>query len=87
MWTAKEHRQLRREQAFEYLGGLCNLCGNPDKRVLEFHHATERRVNRPTVAALLQGSWSRLQKELDKCRLLCANCHKIETLLEEKHIN
>lgn len=86
MWTAKGHRQLRREEAVVYLGGKRQDCGNSDRRVLEFHHSKERRANRMTVAALFSGSWSRLQKELDKCELLCANCHKIKTLQQEKHI-
>ena len=86
MWTAIQHRQKRREQAITYLGGECRHCGNSDERVLEFHHATERRKNGLTIAALFGGSWARLKTQLDKCDLLCANCHKIETLQQEKHI-
>src|SRR6266436_2968228 len=80
LWTAKQHRELRRDEAIVYLGGKCRDCGNFDKRVLEFHHSKERRNNGLTVAALFQGSWERLRKVLDVCELLCANCHKIKTL-------
>jgi 5-methylcytosine-specific restriction endonuclease McrA len=87
MWTAKQHRCQRREQALVYLGSKCLDCGNSDHRVLEFHHAEERRNNGATVSALFQGSWKRLQKALDKCELLCANCHRIKTAQENKHLN
>jgi 5-methylcytosine-specific restriction endonuclease McrA len=87
MWTAKEHRFRRREQAIQYLGGKCIDCGNLDHRVFEFHHAEERRNNGATVGSLFQGSWGRLKEELDKCELLCANCHKIKTAQENKHLS
>lgn len=87
MASSKEHRQLRRDEAIAYLGGKCCDCDNSDKRVLEFHHSKERRRNGLTVASYLSGSWQRLQKQLDKCELLCANCHKIKTLQQEKHLH
>ena len=77
MRSAKEHRQERKRQAITYLGGKCADCGNSDTLVLQFDHVTERRNNGPTVAALLSGSWKRLKKSLDKCELVCANCHTI----------
>jgi hypothetical protein len=87
MWTLRAHREIRRQQAFDYLGNVCCECGNPDKRVLEFHYSKERRNNRATIGGLLSGSWERLQKHLGNCEVVCANCHKIKSLQEEKHIN
>ena len=87
MWTVKGHRALRKQQAIEYLGGKCLDCGNEDKRVLEFDHAKKRRSNGPTIASLFDGSWQRLQKELDNCELVCANCHKTRHIDRPKFVN
>lgn len=85
IWTAKSHRQTRRSQAIAYKGGKCIDCNNSDERVLEFDHTTERRNGRPTVAHFCSGSWERLKEELDKCDLVCANCHKIRQLDQPKY--
>lgn len=87
MWNEKEFRLYRKEKAMAYLGDKCADCGNSDRRVLEFHHAKKRRSNGCTIASLLKSSWLKLKKELDKCKLLCANCHKIRTTQQIKHIN
>lgn len=88
MWDLKKHRANRRLRAFEYLGGaVCKDCGNNDARVLEFDHVRERRNNRPTIAAMLGGSWSALVQELEKCEIVCANCHKIRQTKEVKHVS
>jgi hypothetical protein len=62
-----------KEKAVEYLGGKCELCGyNKDRSALVFHHKNpmekEGRVK-------LLGKWVKAKEELDKCQLLCANCH------------
>ncbi len=72
-------RQLRLKiQAIEYKGGKCQKCGY-DKcyAALEFHH---RDPNEKEVSwkKLRSRSWKRIEEELDKCDLLCANCHREE---------
>lgn len=69
---AKREIKLR---AIEYLGGKCNRCGYKGvPAVYDFHHKT------PTEKEFNWGayrtSWSKLQPELDKCELLCSNCHR-----------
>lgn len=60
-----------------YMGGCCLLCGY-DRYVgaLEFHHIDPTTKN-PAVANNISAvSWERAVKELEKCVLLCANCHR-----------
>jgi len=54
----------------------CSVCGNSDYRVLEFHHP--RGGKDYSVSDLVTSSIKRMQEEIAKCTVLCANCHKIE---------
>jgi hypothetical protein len=58
-----------------YKGGKCLLCGyNKCPRALEFHH---RDANEKTfdLSSACRG-WNKIKIELDKCDLLCSNCHR-----------
>lgn len=66
--------------AIEYLGGKCSACfGIFPPIVYDFHHK-----NPEEKEFILSEHWSgnkeRLYSELDKCVLLCANCHRLEHL-------
>lgn len=67
-------RQRTKLKALNYLGGKCMICGY-DKCVgaLHFHHKNpeEKDFNISSKSV----SWDKIQKELDKCILVCANCH------------
>ena len=63
-------------KAINYLGGSCVVCGY--KRyygALEFHH-TDPSKKDVSWRDLRKRSWDRIIIELDKCELLCSNCHK-----------
>jgi hypothetical protein len=63
------------EKCIAYKGGKCIYCGyNKCPRSLVFHHRD------PTTKSFgISGNyglgWPLLQAELDKCDLICANCH------------
>ena len=61
-----------------FLAKGCADCGNTDVRVLEFDHLSDKVAN---VADLLRGGycWATIQSEIDKCDIVCANCHRIRT--------
>jgi hypothetical protein len=66
-----------------YKGGKCEKCGyNKCIKALQFHHIdpADKKIN---LSASLANNhkWEKVQEELDKCQLLCANCH-IETEAE-----
>lgn len=62
-------------KSIEYLGGKCKNCDNSKWYHLEFHHTHHKD---DLLSTLINGGyrWSIIKKELDKCILLCANCHQ-----------
>jgi len=55
----------------------CNRCGYDDWRALQFHHHNDDKEGTPSEMARNR-SWDVVKAELDKCEVLCANCHQIE---------
>ena len=65
-----------REFAIEYKGGKCEHCGyNKCRSALEFHHKDPTQKDPQGLRAIKK---ERLIAEVDKCILLCANCHREE---------
>ena len=53
----------------------CAKCGDTRSYVLDFHHK-DPNTKEFTIGRLKRGAESTLQKEIDKCVCLCANCHR-----------
>lgn len=70
----KQNQLKIKKQMIEYKGGKCQKCGyNTCIGALEFHHKEkETKEYEPAKAT----SFNQIKKELDKCILLCANCHR-----------
>lgn len=74
------NRVLRFEakaRAVEYMGGACSECGGTfHQSAFDFHHTNpeEKDVD---PGSLIRRKEAVLYAELDKCVLLCANCHRI----------
>lgn len=51
----------------------CILCGEKDLACLDFHHIRDKEH---TIAAMGYFSTDKIVRELDKCIVLCANCHR-----------
>ena len=71
-------RQRRlKQECIDYKGGSCQQCGyDKYNGALEFHHINpnEKDFN---VGSLKSYSFTeKLKQELDKCILLCSNCHR-----------
>ena len=65
-----------REKAIEYKGGKCEHCGYDKYRgALEFHH---KDPNEKDPRGLRKMNLKALFAEVDKCTLLCSNCHREE---------
>lgn len=63
--------------AVEYKGGKCCKCGyNKCIHALEFHHLERSKKKFGLSGKGLTRSWKKIKKELDKCILVCSNCHK-----------
>lgn len=69
-------RKKLREMALEYGGGKCILCGyNRSRRAMVFHHLDPTKKDFGLSVRGLTRSWEKMLAELEKCVLLCANCH------------
>ena len=63
-------------KAILYKGGSCNICGySKYTGALEFHHLNPDEKDFSIGQSNVR-IWSKLQPELDKCIMLCANCHR-----------
>ena len=63
--------------AVAYKGGKCVFCGYKKTiAALDFHHVDEKTKDFGLSQRGLTRSWKRIKKELDKCILVCANCHR-----------
>lgn len=77
-----------KEKCLKYKGGKCESCGySKSKRALTFHH-----INSKEKEFGIGGShcrkWEDIKAELDKCQLLCMNCHMEEhERLDSKEFN
>ena len=75
-------REVARQYVLNYLSTHpCVQCGESDPIVLEFHHRGNKDAS---VSSIVGGGWSvgRIQEEIDKCDVLCANCHRRVTMKE-----
>jgi hypothetical protein len=74
--AVKRRRKKLREMARAYKGDKCAICGyNKCPRVLSFHHVDPKKKDFGLSTRGLTRSWDKMRKEIDKCVLLCANCH------------
>jgi transposase len=72
----KNFRQKNKERAIEYKGGECVNCGYKKcSSALEFHHTNPSEKDFGP-SKNMNIAWEKLKKELDKCILVCANCHR-----------
>ena len=68
-----------KQQSVDYLGGSCSVCGYGKISGLVFHHREPSEKSFELSKAFRRRfSWSMIRAELDKCMLLCANCHMEE---------
>lgn len=71
-----KRRKKLKEMAIEYGGGKCQMCGYLKcKRALSFHHKDPSKKDFGLSTRGLTRSWEKTKLEIDKCILVCANCH------------
>lgn len=67
-------RKRTKLKLIEYKGGKCKICEyNKCNRALEFHHL-DPKIKDFTIGGKTL-SFEKLKNEVDKCILVCSNCH------------
>ena len=75
---ALDRKYLMKKKCVDYLGGRCVRCGyGRCIKAMTFHHR-QPELKAFTVSQMLDRAWKVLVTELDKCDLLCFNCHMEE---------
>lgn len=74
--AVQKRRDILKMRAVEYKGGKCEKCGY-DKCIsaLEFHHLDPSEKEFTITQGYIK-SWEKTKIELDKCILVCSNCHR-----------
>jgi hypothetical protein len=80
----KDHAAKTEARNQEYLRAYlrkhpCVDCGQDDIRVLDFDHVRGKKLKAVTRMARSGVGLRKLQEEIDKCEIRCANCHRIKT--------
>jgi hypothetical protein len=74
--AVKNRRKKLREMARASMGGKCMICGYEKcQRALSFHHLDPSKKEFDLPSKGLTRSWKRIEEEIKKCVLVCANCH------------
>ena len=72
-----KRRKKIRLRAIKHLGGKCIRCGySKYPEVLEFHHKNPKEKGFGISRKGHCRSWEKVKTEIEKCLLLCANCHR-----------
>lgn len=54
----------------------CLLCSQSDASCLDLHHLDPNTKDMPVSHLVRQKCWSKVEQEITKCIVLCANCHR-----------
>jgi hypothetical protein len=81
----KKTKALQKEEWFAFKGGLkCTKCGFDHIAALDFHHEDPSTKEGNVHRFISNGQFAKAYKEIEKCIVLCANCHRIHHHEEKK---
>jgi hypothetical protein len=83
--TEKEKAVLQKQEYKKKLAEIksasgCVDCGIKNHIVLDFDHLRDKKYN---VSQMVRDGfpWKVIKKEIEKCEVVCANCHRIRNHL------
>ncbi len=80
----KLRSSVSKQYILDYLNNNpCSLCSEKDPVVLEFHHISNKKYN--ICEMISNHSLESIKNEIDKCVILCANCHRRVTAKEQNN--
>ena len=72
-----KRRHLLKKKMVKYKGGKCKNCKCIKHDVIfDFHHIDPSKKEY-TISKIYHLKWEIIKKELDKCIMLCSNCHRL----------
>ena len=78
-------RLAYRISAANYKNNVCEICGIKritidDLEIFDFHHKDKSNKSFELSDNIESKNWDIVKQELDKCVMLCANCHRKQHL-------
>jgi hypothetical protein len=61
-----------------YLSNPCTICSESRVACLQLDHLNTKDKYK-NIANMMDYSWTKIEIEINKCRVLCANCHSVHT--------
>jgi hypothetical protein len=85
----KSKRLAYRISSANYKNNKCEMCGLErntieDLEMFDFHHTDRSNKSFELGDKIEDRKWEDIKKELDKCMMLCANCHRKQHLHTKK---
>ena len=75
--VAQKRRRRKREQFVEWKKQqVCSRCGENDFCTLDLHHVDPTQKDYTLSKLAESGSWTKLVAEMQKCIVVCSNCHR-----------
>lgn len=75
--AVKKRRDKVKIMSIEYMGSKCECCGyDKCNSALEFHHKDPNKKDFGISSKGYTRSWEKVKEELDKCIMVCSNCHR-----------
>ena len=81
MANVKRRQRMLQKRVTQYKKAqICGRCGFSDWRALDFHHRDpqNKKANLAHIGLHKGWAWERIVEEIEKCEIICANCHRIE---------
>jgi hypothetical protein len=83
LMTDKELVSYNKQQFKQKLAEIkeasgCVDCGITNHIMLDFDHLRDKKYN---ISRMIHDgfSWKAIKKEIEKCEVVCANCHRVRT--------
>jgi len=81
---ARKRRDERKDKLIEKFGNKCHDCGGSfHKAAYDFHH-TNPELKSFEIAPSLDRNWNVILEEVEKCIMLCSNCHRVRHYNEDR---
>lgn len=78
--SEKNHVFRRKKEINEWFNDYkkmlsCSICGERHPAIIDFHHKDSKEFE---INILVHNGYSleRIKKEMEKCQIVCANCHR-----------